>query len=325
MKEVPILIKDLEPKDAAYSQISDRKTVYPTGVRPVTQNLLNRGFETGAFESLDPDKQDLLSRYFGTGMSGVEANFGGAITTSRDKIQRAIKDLRANLSTEEQIIFSGKDVLMLKEAPSVRTGWHHTRATKKAIGKKARERATPEYRKKQSERTKAFMTQEVKDKISATSKKRMTKSRRQKIGRSLKGPRGRHSFSSEKAREAAEKRWVIKKDLTHEERREDPVKGAVSNLDYVNGGKFPPEIRRYFQENPNIRVEWYPILADIRRLPFIRYQDGKLWLINVRETNGQELKMPLDQSTLMNDPDNALKFGLLSRIQIIEALKSRMR
>ncbi|MBI4067603.1 hypothetical protein HY407_04415, partial [Candidatus Gottesmanbacteria bacterium] len=266
-----------QPSNVAYSVVSSHQTVYPEGVRVVTQNLLQDGFDSGAFERLPGQNQELISRYFGTDMSASKAA-GLANTTARVRIINAIQSVRDALPEQLRQKYLGQEVLRLKIAPSARTGWHHTKETKRILKKKARQRVTPEYRKRQGEITQGFMTQGVKDKIRETAKKRMTKKRREKIGRALRGPRNRYHYTSEKAREAANRRWLMRKDLTPEQRENDPLYGAIVNLRFVNGDSFPKNIRDYFEASPSAYLEWEPILAF---LTLIRYQEGKLWYITV--------------------------------------------
>ena len=314
---------EAQPKNAIYSIVSSHQTVYPEGVRPVTQNLLQDGLQTGAFDRLSSQNQELLTRYFGTSLSAKKATGGLASTTARLRIVRAITSLRDGLPEDVRQKYLDKEVLRLKETPSTRTGWYHKPETVRTLKRKAKERATLEYRKKQSLTTKGFMTKEVTDKISKTARERMTKRRRDKIGRALKGPRNRYQYTSDKAREASMARWHPT-DLTVEQRTSDPLAGAIFNLNYINGEDFPKEIRAYFEANPKTHLEWMPILALARRLPFLRYQEGQLWYITVA-LDGKETKKPLTVDLLRLDPDNAIRFGLLSKKAIEKALGIRIR
>lgn len=314
---------EAQPKNAAYSIVSSHQTVYPEGMRSVTQNLLRDGFQTGAFDRLANQNQELLARYFGTDMSAQKATGGLASTTARLRIVTALKSLRESLPQDIRQKYQDKEVLKLKEAPSTRTGWHHSKETKRKLRKMANDRVTDEYRMQQKLKAKETMTQEVRDKISKTAKERMTKRRRDKISRSLKGPRNRYQYTSDKARQAAMERWHPT-DLTAEQRANNPLAGAIFNLNYINREDFPKEIRAYFEANPKAHLEWMPILALARRLPFIRYQEGKVWYITVA-LDGKETKKPLTVDLFKLDPDNTIRFGLLSKKAIKKALELRIR
>lgn len=314
---------EAQPKNAAYSIVSSHRTVYPEGVRSVTQNLLQDGFQTGAFNRLSSQNQELIARYFGTSLSAQKATGGLASTTARLRIVTALKSLREGLPQDIRQKYEDKEALKLKEAPSIKKGWHHSRETKRKLRKMANDRVTDEYRRQQKLKAKETMTQKVRDKISKTAKERMTKRRRDKISRALKGPRNRYQYTSDKAREASMARWHPT-DLTPEQRASDPLAGAIFNLNYLNGEDFPKEIRAYFEANPKVHLEWMPILALARRLPFLRYQEGQLWHITVA-LDGKETKKPLTVDLLKLDRDNAIRFGLLSKKAIKKALEIRMK
>lgn len=314
---------ETQPKNAVYSIVSSHRTVYPEGVRPVTQSLLQHGFQTGAFDRLPNQNKELIARYFGTSLSAQKATGGLASTTARLRIITALKSLKESLPQDIKQKYEDKKTLKLKEAPSVRKGWHHSRETKRKLRKMANDRVTDEYRMQQKLKAKETMTQKVRDKISKTAKERMTKRRRDKISRALKGPRNRYQYTSDKAREASMARWHPT-DLTPEQRASDPLAGAIFNLNYINGEDFPKEIRAYFKANPKVHLEWMPILALARKLPFLGYQEGKVWYITVA-LDGKETKKPLTVDLLKLDPDNAIKFGLLSKKAIKKALEIRMK
>lgn len=310
-------------RQLAYSKVATRQTFYPEGVRPITQSLLQDGFQSGAFDRLRSQNQELIADYFGTNRSARKATGGLPSTTARLRIVTALRSLREGLPENIGQKYDNEEALKLKEAPSARKGWHHTETTKRKLRKIANARTTDAYRMQQKLKAKETMTQEVRDKISKTAKKRMTKSRRAKIGRALKGPRNRYHYTSEKAREASMARWHPT-DLTPEQRAKDPLNGAIFNFNYVNGKTFPQELRAYFEANPKVYLEWMPVLAAARRLPFIRYQEGKLWYITV-SVNEKETQKPLTVDLLKLDPDNAIRFGLLSKKAIKKALELRMK
>lgn len=313
-----------EPKSAAYSIVSSRQTFYPEGVRSVTQSLLQDGFKTGAFDRLSDQTQDLLTRYFGTDLSAQKATKGLPSSTARQRVINAVTSLRDTLPDDVRQKYLDENALRLKEAPSIRTGWHHKPETVKTLKRKAKERATLGYRKKQSLTTKGFMTQEVKDKIKISQLQGMTEERKKRISRTKKARRQQgHRMTRLEATKAALKRWG-RDDLDPEKRRKDPLLGAMFNLDYVLSQEFPQEIRDYFIKNPKVKYEWSFPLADIRRLPYIRYQDGILWYVEINP-QGIEIKKPLTEQILIKDTENARNFGRLPKENIRAALELRMR
>ena len=315
---------EAQPKNAAYSIVSSHRTVYPEGVKSVTQNLLRDGFQTGAFDRLASQNQELIARYFGTSLSAQKATGGLASTTARLRIVTALKSLREGLPQDIRQKYEDKEALKLKEAPSVRKGWHHKPETVKILKRKAKERATPGYRKKQSLTTKGFMTQEVRDKIKLSQLQGMTEERKKRISRTKKARRQQgHRMTRLEATKAALKRWG-RDDLDPEKRRKDPLLGAMFNLDYVLSQEFPQEIRDYFTKNPKVKYEWSFPLADIRRLPYIRYQDGILWYVEINP-QGIEIKKPLTEQILIKDTENARNFGRLPKENIRAALELRIR
>lgn len=315
---------ETEPKNAAYSRLNPRETIYPAGIRNITQELLGDSFITGAFEQAPYAQQELLSRYFGTDMSARDSTGGLPTTTARTRLLTAVRALRDSLPQDLKEKFPDEEIFVLKQPAHVRTGWSHSEETKRKIKKTAKKRATPEYRKSMSAKTKAAMTKEVRDKIKASQEKSMTEERKKRISRTKRARKQQgHKMSRVEATNAALKRWG-RDDIDPEKRRKDPFFGALFNLNYVLGKEFPQDIRSFFEQNPRLFFEWIPILGSIRHLPFIRYQEGQLWHVTI-EANGREVKKPLSQTILIQDQENTSRFGMLSKKSIREALELRMK
>lgn len=314
MKESEINIPELNPRAFAYSDLENKKTVYPSGVRPITTELLQDGFETGAFDELSSQQQELISLYFGTNISAKEA-VGLSVTSSKRRIIAVLKALREALPQEIRDKYDPKETLKLKTPYSERLGWQHNEKSISKIRKAAKSRVNKGHQFSSVEASIASFEGWINGDRSKRRKKiSQTKKRRKQQG---------YRFSKLKAKEAAMKRWSIE-ELPLDERLRNPVLGALFTLSYIKGKDFPQELRRFYEDNPKAYVVWAPPMTSIFNLPYIEYRTGKLWYVIHHEDRKDE-KIELTEELLRRNPENAKNFGRFPIKEILKALELRMR
>ncbi|OGH07773.1 MAG: hypothetical protein A2171_01090 [Candidatus Levybacteria bacterium RBG_13_35_9] len=318
------------PGDAIYSSTTNQKLHLPEGMTKEHYDFLEDGVLSGTIDTINPVFKTVYLYYFTTNSSvkDLSHHFGSNSVTHFRHIKYAIRDIWKAMPESLKEKYDPDTIKKLKRMHGARKGFQRSLEEKEYLRRLGQERMTPEFRKIIGDAVSDSYTPAVRAKV----RKKAIQISSTSEGKARLGGYGRqhgHRFTKEEARRINAKRFgSTTAELSLEERQQNPLEGAIFNLSYTYGKRFPADIKRFYRENPTVSYYWHPRERPRQPFGFLSYNRGFLWynrgLIRVMVTADILTKIWNGEPPFETDRGVIEKFGRSSRSELRNQLRVRM-
>ncbi|OGH43896.1 MAG: hypothetical protein A3I49_02355 [Candidatus Levybacteria bacterium RIFCSPLOWO2_02_FULL_37_11] len=317
------------PRDAICSRVADQKLQLPEGMTNLHFYFMEDAISSGAIDQINPAYKAVYLKYFTTNSSAkdLSRSLGINSVTAFRRIRYAIRDIWELMPSDIRDEYDPDQIKKLKKMHGARKGFHRTGQEKENLRQQGLERMTLEFRNLIGDAVSDSHTPTVLAKIKKAARRRSNTLEGKERMKSWRGI-GHRFTSAESRRISAMRREGEIAEPTMEERHNNPLKGAVFNLNYVRGKGFPDDIKSFFKNNPVISFDWQPRNKDGKLKGTIRYSQGSLFYVKgtlrVQLTPEIIAQIWNGKVPYQLDRDAIERFGEMMKSELRNSLRSRI-